>query len=297
MIVNELPDPSVNTLVTKEMAGNTIILSRTCNAYHHPKHETPFLLIANQIGQGNYCMNGRQVKIGPKHFYVLNPGDELSIDFQSSLERETLLILFSERLFYEAAYHANSGVQSLLDDPKALKTTEAINFPLVPFKMLNEIAALSSTISSGEVNSADIEQKLINLTSFLFVNMTSVQRCLDEMSAMRQSTKEELFSRVQLAEEYIHDNITRLLTLDEIADQVCLNKFHMTRLFKEIHNITPYQYFQKVRIGKAYELLQNGHSVTDACLMVGFESLGSFSNLFKKIYGYAPSSMSDKLVI
>jgi AraC-like DNA-binding protein len=45
-----------------------------------------------------------------------------------------------------------------------------------------------------------------------------------------------------------------------------------------------------VRIGKAKELLKDGRSVSDVCYAVGFESLSSFSGLFKRLEGLTPSA-------
>ena len=45
--------------------------------------------------------------------------------------------------------------------------------------------------------------------------------------------------------------------------------------------MTPRQYLIDKRIEKSKELLKTGLSVTEVCFQVGFESLGSFSTLFK----------------
>src|SRR5580693_962246 len=52
---------------------------------------------------------------------------------------------------------------------------------------------------------------------------------------------------------------------------------------------TPHQYLTAVRVEKAKELLEQGASVTEACFAVGFDSLGSFTGLFKRRAGLNPS--------
>jgi AraC-like DNA-binding protein len=49
-----------------------------------------------------------------------------------------------------------------------------------------------------------------------------------------------------------------------------------------------------VRIQKAMELLGAGMTVSEACYAVGFESLGSFSLLFKRAQGLTPSAYLDQ---
>jgi AraC-like DNA-binding protein len=51
---------------------------------------------------------------------------------------------------------------------------------------------------------------------------------------------------------------------------------------------TPHQYLTSKRIEKAKDLLSENKPVTEVCNEVGFESLGSFSVLFKKEIGFAP---------
>jgi transcriptional regulator GlxA family with amidase domain len=60
-------------------------------------------------------------------------------------------------------------------------------------------------------------------------------------------------------------------------------------LFTRIYQITPHDYLTSKRLQHAKELLQQeGLNIRDVCNSVGFESLTSFSLLFKKKNGFAP---------
>ncbi|ENQ8702304.1 helix-turn-helix transcriptional regulator [Vibrio harveyi] len=48
--------------------------------------------------------------------------------------------------------------------------------------------------------------------------------------------------------------------------------------------------FHYVRIKKAKVLLKEGHSITDTCFQVGYESLTTFSSVFRKSTGYSPKA-------
>jgi AraC-like DNA-binding protein len=52
--------------------------------------------------------------------------------------------------------------------------------------------------------------------------------------------------------------------------------------------MTPRQYRRDLRTGKAKELLKNGLSVTRVCFDIGYESLPTFSRIFKRGTGYSP---------
>ncbi|MBV9963496.1 MAG: helix-turn-helix transcriptional regulator [Parafilimonas sp.] len=88
---------------------------------------------------------------------------------------------------------------------------------------------------------------------------------------------------------FIDDNFEQPINLEQISKQAYLSRFHFHRIFKTIYKKTPHEYLTQKRLDKAKSLLEKeGISITDVCSCVGFESLGSFSLLFKKQIGLAP---------
>jgi AraC-like DNA-binding protein len=103
--------------------------------------------------------------------------------------------------------------------------------------------------------------------------------------------KRELHHRLHAARRWMDQNYFKPLTLEEIARQACLSRYHFLRQFKSAFCKTPHQYLMQRRIQKAKEMLTAGErSVTDVCFDVGFESLGSFSYLFRRQVGHPPIS-------
>lgn len=99
----------------------------------------------------------------------------------------------------------------------------------------------------------------------------------------------ELYRRIIDAKLYIDANFDTPITLDDISRSACLSRFHFHRLFTHVYKVTPHQYLTQKRISKARVLLeQEALSVTEVCNSVGFESIGSFSALFKKEIGFPP---------
>src|SRR5436190_21109271 len=103
------------------------------------------------------------------------------------------------------------------------------------------------------------------------------------------TTKTDLHDRLCRARRFIDESYHLPLNLAEISKQACLSRYHFLRLFREKFETTPHQYLIRKRIEKAKELLRvRSLSVTDVCFEVGFESLGSFSSLFRRCVGDAP---------
>lgn len=99
----------------------------------------------------------------------------------------------------------------------------------------------------------------------------------------------DLHERLCRARRFIDESYDLPLDLAEISKQACLSRYHFLRLFRDTFDLTPHQYLTQRRIEKAKELLRSRRlSVTDVCFEVGFQSLGSFSALFRKWVGDAP---------
>lgn len=96
-------------------------------------------------------------------------------------------------------------------------------------------------------------------------------------------------TRLERARRFIDDNYFQPLDLDQVAREACFSRFHFVRLFRIMFGITPHQYLMRRRVEKAKEMLiMQKYNVTEVCFEVGFESLGSFSTLFKRISGVPP---------
>jgi len=93
---------------------------------------------------------------------------------------------------------------------------------------------------------------------------------------------------------YIENNYDVNLDLDLLSRIQFVSKYHMLRLFKKYYGQTPRQYLIDKRIEKSKEKLKNGMSVTETCFAVGFESLSSFSSLFKSKTGKTPTNFQKE---
>lgn len=103
-----------------------------------------------------------------------------------------------------------------------------------------------------------------------------------------------LYRRIVQAKLFIDAYYGKSIDLDNIADEAYFSKFHFIRLFKAVYGQTPHQYLRIVRIERAKLLLQSGKSVSDTCFFVGFDSLSSFSGLFRRMVGQSASAYAEK---
>jgi AraC-like DNA-binding protein len=107
-------------------------------------------------------------------------------------------------------------------------------------------------------------------------------------------SKDYLCKQIVQAKKFIDEHFYNNINLTSIAEKAHISRFHFIRLFKKNYGRTPYQYLTEVRIRKAKEFLRSGKAIADVCASVGFESITSFTGLFKKITGSTPSAFQNK---
>ena len=96
---------------------------------------------------------------------------------------------------------------------------------------------------------------------------------------------------VRLARRFLDRHYDRPITIEQLSREAALSPYHFIRLFRRIYKQTPHQYLVQQRIARAKELLRTTElPITEICIAVGFESLGSFSTLFRKVAGISPSA-------
>lgn len=99
-----------------------------------------------------------------------------------------------------------------------------------------------------------------------------------------------LYRRIVHAKLYIDAHFHERLNVNQVSSEAAFSKFHFIRLFKKIYSKTPHQYLRDVRLDEAKKLISAAEvDIESVCLQVGFESVGSFSSLFKRRFGITPA--------
>ncbi len=133
---------------------------------------------------------------------------------------------------------------------------------------------------SDRQDSIHVESNLIDALSYLILNYTSYTKEYSHIFESKKIIKETL--------DFIGDNISTNITLDMLARNSSLSKYHFLRVFKKELGMTPHSFIVNERINRANILLQNGVSISEASYQVGFSDQSHFTRNFKKYFGYTP---------
>ena len=95
---------------------------------------------------------------------------------------------------------------------------------------------------------------------------------------------------------YIHTNLEKPLTIESTAKEFGMSTRTLSRKFKEILGMNYVRFLRSLRITRSLELmLEDKYNMYEIAMMVGYNSLSSFSNIFKKVIGVAPTEYQQKL--
>lgn len=107
-------------------------------------------------------------------------------------------------------------------------------------------------------------------------------------STAGESIRNKDFLRVAPILDYIRDNLSEPLTLDQIAGQFYISKHYLCRIFKSATGFSVMEYIIYSRVLKARQLLQDGVSVQQAGEMSGFSDNSHFIRTFGHLTGTSP---------
>jgi AraC-like DNA-binding protein len=100
-----------------------------------------------------------------------------------------------------------------------------------------------------------------------------------------------LLPALRRARDLIDRDFAQPLDLEAMAREAGYSRFHFARAFTDAYGETPRRYLTRRRIERAKTLLRTANlSVTEICLVVGFDSLGSFSSRFRSLVGQSPAA-------
>ena len=139
--------------------------------------------------------------------------------------------------------------------------------------------------SNAELSEKEIYQ---NITSFpVFSNTNTLECVVTIFFGSRIYTGRDT---IRKSKAYIDTHWLEKFDIEKIASSVFLSKYYFTRLFKQETGITPYHYYQDVKIQKLQgKLCDQDKSIVQAFNECGLDYSGYYSKLFREKVGVTPS--------
>jgi AraC family transcriptional regulator len=92
----------------------------------------------------------------------------------------------------------------------------------------------------------------------------------------------------------VRERLDDSISLTEMAALAYMSRFHFNRTFRQVTGLPPRRFLSALRVEAATRLLlDTNHSVTDICMDVGYNSLGTFIRRFSNVLGISPMKLRD----
>lgn len=226
-------------------------------------------------GEEIYRIDGRTRALRPGQFLLVEAGSEFEVRTPRPDRTIGLCVYLGASQLPVAA---RDGLGRVLEGSSA--------DPLSP--ILSRYARLlASRPEAGEALAPRIVQE-VTIGAEDYVS-TFANR-LERLKSLKRSTRIETLQRVERARAFIHRHADRPLTLEEVAADAALSRFHLSRSFAEVHGMPPLGYHRRLRLDEAARLLKAcAASPTELAERLGYGSLSAFTRAFRQTFGVPPS--------
>ncbi len=106
-----------------------------------------------------------------------------------------------------------------------------------------------------------------------------------------ESGSVEYNEKIALALSYINENLTKQMSVDELAAMCYLSRYHFMRLFKSQTGCTVHNYIRQKRLVLAARLIREGMSASNAAGECGFSDYSAFHRAFTQTFGVSPGKI------
>ena len=131
--------------------------------------------------------------------------------------------------------------------------------------------------------------KVVYLERTQGVSSTEIREGCILMEAIKTAYNTAFSRLVLLAKEYLDEHYTERITLDDLAERFFINKFYLSKIFKETYGTTVNNYLISKRITRAKQLLRfTDMTVDEVGAAVGMGDANYFSRMFRKVEGISP---------
>ncbi len=267
--------------VLEKYTADGILVLHTVNETPQDKHFNLHIHDFYEIfcfvsGKATYMVEGNMYELRPGTVLIMRDSEIHRIIINGSERYERYVINFSPDIMIKR------GV------PPSL---------LAPF--INRSLGEQNIYLSNEFKHTDIYNMILNMCeeyrcladeSVLYTKIASMLCSIS--CVFRHYPKRDKFlseDRIpRMLINYINDNITSELSIENISKHLNISPTHLSRIFKKISDVTIYQYILSKRLMLAQQYLAQGKKATAVAQECGFNDYTSFFRAYKKMFGCAP---------
>jgi len=272
----------------------SVIIHTKVRECFRPDIKGPFSFFLNLRGNSLCSVERQTTRIDDNNYFVSNRSQLYTLQVEEGAgDTETFNIHFGE-FFSESVLNALvTPADKILD----AGTTKQVS-PVLFFNQLHRrdatfnalVNAILTSHKESGFNKLRFEEQLTALLNYHLLQHQHITQIVNKLPPVRTATRVELYKRLSRAMDVIRNGFCGEVSLDQLAAEACLSKYHFLRLFRTAFGLSPYQYMQHLRLEKARVLLADSSMpITELAGLLGFDNSQSFSRLFFQKMGLYPT--------
>lgn len=246
-------------------------------------------------GEEIYYANDKKYKVNSGEYIIGNEFTKSIVQIDHKEIVQGLCIDISSEIISEVAeFHDVNGTELkefILSDQFFVNRYDVKNTSLG--YSLNEInQQIINGLFSNDLQHSEL---FYSLAESIITDQRFVFDHLSKLYFKKNVTNEEIFRAILQAKLLIDENITDNLSLEKIARQIGISKYHFIRVFKAAFGISPYQYQKRKRLELAKLDLLKGNEILFTAIRFGFPDAPTFTKAFKQQFGLTPGSLKKAI--
>lgn len=274
-----------------ENYGNEIFYSKMNQEENdHVEYESNFSIKYIHSGTEKYLVNGKLKTVNGGKMLVVN--DRSHVVNMAGVS-EAFSIFIRPEIINECLKCLTKNESQLLDQP----FDRPHSFPNFYDNVVNHNIE-SLTVLKNKVlkypNLVLSTDYYFELAEELLRQQIKISKSIGNIEKLKFQTRKEIFRRIELAKDYLNDNIHSKFDLEDLASASYMSKYQLIRCFKQIYGITPNRYFIIKKLSKARHDVsaRSNSTIKEIAYKFGYPNQSAFSKQFKQIYGFSPSTLS-----
>jgi AraC-like DNA-binding protein len=309
MILRELPDvpPRPKTAANADFrrwlysrwGKEHAIVAARIHAGHIGPQCQPMSIKAVWGGVCETALDGRRLAIDDDAWLVINQDRSYASRWRSGrpdAPMDALCVFFRRGMPAEVFGAMSLGLEGAADAGGESPRTPEFAERLRPHdgRVSPLLRDLHAAVRAGQDDPVWADEACHELIAAVIAAEHHLQRRAESIRSVRAATRAELLRRVNWAADFILSNYAEPITLDDIAEAASLSKFHLVRLFKQVHQLTPHAFLQRKRAQVARRMLDGSDTdLNDIAAAVGFGTRWTMYRHLRRCFGASGRTLRE----
>lgn len=240
-------------------------------------------------GAERFVTDGRELVVDDEHLLILNDGATYGSRIEGTAPCLSMAVFFGPGAAEAVAGAARLTLREALDrgaEPAARAVDFGPHLRPARGEIEQRLGALRQAVQDGERDEVWLDEQLQALLLAMLRAETGWRGRSLLLHEVSRSAHRELLARVDRATDLILSAYAEPLTLDAMAAEARLSKFHFVRLFRRVHGCTPFALLTRVRTRAAARLVErSGLTLDQIAARSGFGSRQTMFRQLKRLRG------------